>query len=161
SRWLYWARPGAILVRSFVNARCKMANASRPTTRNAPRCDTSNTATPVRHARCSSSTPRYWIGISQPPNSPRRAPRGRRSGSSGLCRRRIIVDCGRGSVPVAADPVAGRVLRRRLEPVLAEELEVVALVEDPHADVGIELLHAPCLAVLLRDELLVQRRDLD
>ena len=39
-----------------------------------------------RHARCSSSTPVYWIGISQPPNGTMRAPSARCSASSGLCR---------------------------------------------------------------------------
>ena len=52
-------------------------------------------------------------------------------------------------------------LRRRLEPVLHEEVQVVALVEHLDLDLGVQLAQAARLAVLLRHELLVQRRDLD
>ena len=65
---------------------------------------------------------------------------------------------GCGSVPEEA---VGDELRRRLEPVLHEQVQVVALVEHAHVHLGIELLHAARLAVLLGDELLVQRGDLD
>ncbi len=52
-------------------------------------------------------------------------------------------------------------LRRRLEPVLHEEVQVVALVEHLDVDLGVQLTQPARLAVLLRHELLVQRRDLD
>jgi hypothetical protein len=45
--------------------------------------------------------------------------------------------------------------------VLEQQVHVVALVEDLALDVGVELLQAAYLAVLLRHELLVERRDLD
>src|SRR3954452_1181201 len=56
---------------------------------------------------------------------------------------------------------AGPSARDVLEPVLRHERQVVALVEDLAVDPGVQLAQAPNLAVLLRDELLVQRRDLD
>src|SRR5438874_1186465 len=52
-------------------------------------------------------------------------------------------------------------LRRRLEPVLHEQMQVVALVQHLDADLGVKLAEPAGLAVLLRDELLVERRDLD
>src|SRR5204863_8520031 len=52
-------------------------------------------------------------------------------------------------------------LRRRLEPVLHEQMQVVALVQHLDADLGVQLAEPAGLAVLLRDELLVERRDLD
>ena len=48
---------------------------ARPT-RTVPRCDTSNTTAPLRHARCSSIVPEgYSSGISHPPNGTILAPR--------------------------------------------------------------------------------------
>lgn len=52
-------------------------------------------------------------------------------------------------------------LRRRLQPVLHQQAEVVALIQHLDANVGIELPQPSSLAILLRDELLVERRDLD
>jgi hypothetical protein len=52
-------------------------------------------------------------------------------------------------------------LRWFLEPVLQEQIEVVALVEDSTTDVGIERAQTPDLAVLLGDQLLIQRGYLD
>src|SRR2546429_748142 len=52
-------------------------------------------------------------------------------------------------------------LRRRLEPVLHEQMQVVALVQNLDADFGVQLAEPAGLAVLLRDELLVERGDLD
>jgi len=52
-------------------------------------------------------------------------------------------------------------LRRRLEAVLHEQLQVVALVQDADIDVGIALTQPPRFSILLGHELLVQRRDLD
>src|SRR5206468_2836212 len=52
-------------------------------------------------------------------------------------------------------------LRGRLEPVLHEQLQVVALVEHLDLHVGIQLDQPARLAVLLGDELLVERGDLD
>jgi hypothetical protein len=57
--------------------------------------------------------------------------------------------------------VDGQVLRRGLQPVLDQQVEVVALVEELDLDVGVELPQATGLAVLLRHQLLVQRGDLD
>jgi hypothetical protein len=48
-----------------------------------------------------------------------------------------------------------------LEAVFDHQIEVVALVEDLAVDLGVELLEPPHLSVLLGDELLVHRRDLD
>jgi hypothetical protein len=48
-----------------------------------------------------------------------------------------------------------------LEAVLHKEVQVVPLIEDLAANVGVELTEAANLAVLLRHELLVHRRDLD
>src|SRR5215212_8243180 len=56
---------------------------------------------------------------------------------------------------------SGRSARDVLEPVLRHERQVIALVEDLAVDPRVELAQPPNLAVLLRDELLVQRRDLD
>jgi hypothetical protein len=52
-------------------------------------------------------------------------------------------------------------LRGRLQPVLHQQVQVVPLVQDPDVDLGVQLLQAAGLAVLLRDQLLVQRGDLD
>src|SRR6185312_15967240 len=52
-------------------------------------------------------------------------------------------------------------LRRRLEAVLHQELQVVALVEHLDLHVGVELDQPARLAVLLGDQLLVERGDLD
>ena len=38
-------------------------------------CDVSNTPAALRTARCSSERPAYWMGISQPANGTRRAPK--------------------------------------------------------------------------------------
>jgi hypothetical protein len=58
-------------------------------------------------------------------------------------------------VEVASRPGIG------LEPVLEQQAEVVALIEDLAPDVGIERAQPADLAVLLRDQLLVEGRDLD
>jgi hypothetical protein len=47
-----------------------------------------------------------------------------------------------------------------LEPVFHEQVEVVALVQDLATNVRVERHQPPHLAVLLGDELLVERRDL-
>jgi hypothetical protein len=52
-------------------------------------------------------------------------------------------------------------LRRLLESVLHKEVQVVLLVQDLAADVGVELHEPSDLTVLLGHELLVERRDLD
>ena len=60
------------------------------------------------------------------------------------------------------DGLAGRHgLRRRFQAVLHEQRLVVALVEDLDLHVGIELAQAAHLPVLLGDQLLVERGDLD
>ena len=91
SRCVYCARPGSMRFRSLVNAHCRAANAPGPSTRTEPRCETSKTTPDSRQARCSSITPEYWIGISQPPNSAIRAPRARWTVSSGLIRRVSVI----------------------------------------------------------------------
>jgi len=65
--------PGSIRPRSLVNAHWSASSAAAPATRTEPRCETSNTTPCSRHARCSSRTPVYWMGISHPPNSAMRA----------------------------------------------------------------------------------------
>jgi hypothetical protein len=52
-------------------------------------------------------------------------------------------------------------LRRLLQAVFDQEVQVIALVQDLALDVRIQLLEAPSLAVLLGYELLVEGRDLD
>lgn len=52
-------------------------------------------------------------------------------------------------------------LRRFLQPVLDQQVQVVALIQDLALDVGVELVQPPNLAVLLRYEFLVEGRDLD
>jgi hypothetical protein len=47
-----------------------------------------------------------------------------------------------------------------LQTVLEQEVHVIALIEDLAPDVGIELLKTARLPVLLRDELLIEGRDL-
>ena len=59
------------------------------------------------------------------------------------------------------EQTVGDELRRRLEPVLHEEVQVVALVEHLDVHLGIQLREPARLAVLLGDQLLVQRGDLD
>ena len=50
---------------------------------------------------------------------------------------------------------------RRRQPVLDQEVQIVTLVEDLATDLGMVLGEQPDLAVLLGDELLVHRGDLD
>ena len=52
-------------------------------------------------------------------------------------------------------------LRRFLQPELHQQVEVVALVEDLHVDLGVQLPQPADLAVLLGDQPLVERGDLD
>src|SRR5436190_869831 len=58
-------------------------------------------------------------------------------------------------------PTFGPLARQSLEPVLRDEREVVALVEALAAHLRIAFPESSDLSVLLRDELLVQRGDLD
>src|SRR3984893_17684947 len=79
-----------------------------------------------------------------------RAPRSRTGGAG------IDIETQRSASPeLLAD------LRRRLEPVLHEQMQVVALVQHLDADLGVQFPEPAGLAVLLRNELLVERRDLD
>ena len=57
SRCVYCVRPGAILRKSLVSARCRRSNAFAPVTRTVPRWLTSNATAFVRQARCSASVP--------------------------------------------------------------------------------------------------------
>ena len=52
-------------------------------------------------------------------------------------------------------------MRGLFEPVLHQQVQVVLLVEDLALHVGIEAQQATNLPILLRDQLLVERRDLD
>jgi hypothetical protein len=52
-------------------------------------------------------------------------------------------------------------LRRLLQPVLDQEIQVVTLVQDPALDARVELEQTADLAILLGDELLVKGRDFD
>jgi hypothetical protein len=53
------------------------------------------------------------------------------------------------------------VRRGRLEAVLHEQVQIIPLVQDPALDARIEILQAAGLPVLLGNQLLVQRCDLD
>src|SRR5437016_1210871 len=157
SRWVYCARPGAILARSLVSARWSASSACGPSTRTVPRWLTSNATAAARHARCSARVPSvYDSGISHPAKSVMRAPSARCSASRGECRDVIgrayaLREGWVGGLPrrrvrsveperEGFDSVVDRkVLRRRLEPVLDQQGEVVALVEDLHLDLGVEL----------------------
>ena len=110
SRCVYCALPGAMRSRSLVNAHCNVANAPAPCTCTEPRCDTSNTTACSRHARCSSSTPVYWMGISHPPNGTMRAPRARCCASSGECLTRILAP-----IPAAPAPLPRRRVGEQVE----------------------------------------------
>jgi hypothetical protein len=57
--------------------------------------------------------------------------------------------------------LVGRQLGRLLKPVLHQQVEVVALVEELDLDLRVQLSEAPGLAVLLGHQLLVQGGDLD
>lgn len=48
-----------------------------------------------------------------------------------------------------------------LQAVLGEQVHVVPLVKDLAVDAGVQLAQPPCLAILLGDQLLIQRGDLD
>jgi hypothetical protein len=52
-------------------------------------------------------------------------------------------------------------LRWFLQPILQQQVEIVALVQDPAADVGVKRAQTPHLAVLLGDQLLIERGYLD
>ena len=187
SRWVYWARPGPILV-EVVGERAlePVEGVGRRSTRTVPRWLTSN-ATAARAARpvLGQRAVRVGSGMSQPPkgtilapsarwsasrgevrsvtsaNLPQRAgPRGRRTASdqaAGDCRRLPPLPAGRveRTEPEQAQPLPcrldhgfghGRQLIGRLEPVLHEQLEVVALVEEPDLDLGVAApaAAAPC-----------------
>lgn len=67
-----------------------------------------------------------------------------------------------GDLGRARDPGGCRQLQRTVvQPVLQQEVEIVALVEDLAAHVGVELTQAANLAILLSDQPLVHRGDLD
>ena len=57
SRWVYWARPGAILPRSFVRAACSRSSEPGPSTRTVPRWLTSKATAAERQALCSAIVP--------------------------------------------------------------------------------------------------------
>ena len=76
SRWVYWARPGAILPRSLVSAAAgTLDGVGARSTCTVPRCDTSNTTASRRQARCSAIVP---AGTRAASPSHRTAPCGRR-----------------------------------------------------------------------------------
>ena len=58
--------------------------------RNRPICETSNSPTPPRVARCSVTIDEYWTGISQPAKSTRRAPFAACQSCSGVLRRSAV-----------------------------------------------------------------------
>ena len=112
SRWVYWARPGAILPRSLVSAHCSRSTASAPSTRTVPRWETSNTTASRRQARCSSIVPARRSAASP---SRRRAPScAPRAAMDGVERaeRRSVARARRGAAPrrhrAAAARRAGR-----------------------------------------------------
>ena len=78
SRWVYWARPGAILARSLVSSAAGGRAPPWPSRCTVPRWETSNTTASRRQARCSAIVPvGYSSGMSHPPNGTMRAPRRR------------------------------------------------------------------------------------
>ena len=76
-------------------------------------------------------------------------------------RRGRAVDVERAAAAPVVRRARGDELRRRLEAVLHEQVQVVALVQHADRHLGVQLAEPARLAVLLRHELLVQRRDLD
>src|SRR5260370_743767 len=81
---LYCAWPWLHLERSLVTSRCAASSARGPSTVTSPMCETSKMPTRSRTAACSSSTPLYCTGISQPANSTIRAPAARCASYSGV-----------------------------------------------------------------------------
>src|SRR5206468_8242029 len=70
----YWTWPAARGEASLVQSRWTMASASGPSISNSPMWLMSKSPTARRTARCSSTMPVYWTGISQPPKGTIRAP---------------------------------------------------------------------------------------
>src|SRR5438552_2354291 len=70
----YWTWPAARGEASLVQSRWTMPSASGPSISNSPMWLMSKRPTARRTARCSSTMPVYWTGISQPPEGTIRAP---------------------------------------------------------------------------------------
>ena len=98
--------PGSMRSRSLVNAHCKRRERTGPGDEERAEVRDVEHHRVLRHARCSSSTPRYCSGISHPPNSAMRAPSARCSASSGLWRRATSGGLG-GSAAVARPTATG------------------------------------------------------
>ena len=88
-----------------------------------------------------------------------RASRASRSTSSSVCGANLTAP--KSTVSRSLRVVGSGLTRRILQAVLRHQRQVVALVEDLAPDLGVPLAEAADLPVLLRDELLVERRDLD
>src|ERR1700694_327889 len=71
---VYWARPGATCVTSFVSTPWRNSAAPLPRTSRRPMWLRSNTPATFRTARCSSRSEEYCWGSSQPPKSTIRPP---------------------------------------------------------------------------------------
>src|SRR3954454_13872383 len=70
----YWAPPSGSRRTSLDSVRWRNSSACGPRVSISPMCETSNTPACSRTARCSSRTPAYWTGISQPANGTILAP---------------------------------------------------------------------------------------
>ena len=176
-RCVYCARPGSMRSRSLVSAHCSVANAPAP-------CDPQRSE--VRDVEHDGALPARAVLLEHAavldrhlPTAELRHARAERAvlGVERAVTQRHLRQTRRPDAPIAAalrrrrreverlrfrtEETVGDELRRRLEPVLHEQVQVVALVQHAHVDLGIELLHPARLAVLLGDELLVQRGDLD
>ena len=190
SRCVYCARPRSILRRSFVSNHCNRSNAPGPAAldRAQVRDVEHHRAGPARpvlveharvlqrhvpaaerhHARAERPVPRVERAVTQTRvvahadscglgalgRGVGRDERGRRPRSSGTGARR---DRERRVAPASASTSCDGGSR----PYFTSRLQVVALVEHADRDVGMQLDEPARLAVLLRHELLVQRRDLD
>ena len=169
-RWVYWARPGADLAQVVGEGRLEAVEGVGPL-----HPDGAEVADVEGHGVAGGRPgARRWCRRRRPAASPTRrsppaSPRAHGGPRPGRCasacpagswasrspeqasRRRWSGRTGHGALPGAC---AG-------QPVLGQQGQGVALVQQGHPDVGVQLGHAPDLAVLLGDQSLVERGHLD
>ena len=107
---VYCASPGASAARSFESRPLQViVRVPRRRTAKRPMWETSKTPTPLRTARCSSITPRYWTGIDQPANGTMRAPRDTWRACSGVSRRVAVTGAEDTSLGAGSSLIVDRV----------------------------------------------------
>ena len=98
---VYCASPGWILSTSFDSTDWRRSRTRGPSTSNSPMCETSNAPASVRTARCSSITPAYCTGISQPAKGTIFPPSATCRSWSGVCRSVSGMESAHGPTPRA------------------------------------------------------------